>query len=291
MIGALIPLLFSFTLVSDVSTVNVGYPYQVSCEMDLLLPTTSVYTNDGYLVSTYFDGNISCDMYCNEESNYLLSNFTLNGQLIYNDGLYNDDYIAVYYQDGHTFNGITDLDRYYAIHTYAETDYYYFEFDCGNQTPLSIENDFGYASFLAWNDYTIYFESSLLLDNINNYISTLIRSTQTIYDNGYTNGFNTGYESGYTVGYDEGSGFGYQTGFNDGFTDAYNQDTTAATIFTGILEVGLLPINVFLLIFNYEVFGINISGLVSGLLTIAVVLIIIRLILSKSGGNGGSSKS
>lgn len=87
--------------------------------------------------------------------------------------------------------------------------------------------------------------------------------------------YNVGYENGYSVGAND----GYQRGYTEAMDIYSHMDTTASTIFNGIFEVGLLPVNVFLTIFNFEVFGINISGLVSALLTVSVVIIILRFLL------------
>ena len=82
----------------------------------------------------------------------------------------------------------------------------------------------------------------------------------------------------YNDGYDNGYGTGYQTGYNEGLAHA-DYDSTALTVFTGIVSIALTPINMFLKIFNFEILGINLTGLISGILTLAVVVIIIRLIL------------
>jgi len=89
------------------------------------------------------------------------------------------------------------------------------------------------------------------------------------------------YSQGYNDGYNNGKGDGYQHGYNDGLRDGADYDDISLTIFTGILEVGLLPVNVFLQLLNFEVFGINIGGLVTSLLTIAIVVIIIRVVTGK----------
>lgn len=100
----------------------------------------------------------------------------------------------------------------------------------------------------------------------------------------YREGYNEGNIYGYNTGYAEGYDAGQQTGYANGLQDGLDTDSTALTIFTGIIDVGLLPVNVFIKMFNYEVFGINIAGLVSGLLTIAIVIIIIRIITGQKNG-------
>lgn len=114
----------------------------------------------------------------------------------------------------------------------------------------------------------------------------------------YSNGYSEGYDVGYNVGYNEGVvrgeenaqnpsssiyqtiyGAGYQKGYADATNVYSNQSAVANTIFNGIFTVGMLPVNVFLGFMDWEVFGINIGGLVSGLISVAIVVIIIRFIL------------
>lgn len=77
---------------------------------------------------------------------------------------------------------------------------------------------------------------------------------------------------------------GYQAGYDKGYSDGDSVNENMATIFSGIIDIGLLPINVFLDIFNFEVFGINFKPLVAGLLTALVAIIIFRLFVGKGGG-------
>ena len=93
------------------------------------------------------------------------------------------------------------------------------------------------------------------------------------------------YQQGYNDGNEEGYNDGLQEGYANGYQDALDQGSTAATIFSGIVNVGLLPVNVFLGILNFEVFGINIGAFVAALMTVAIIIIIIRMF---SGGGGKS---
>lgn len=104
----------------------------------------------------------------------------------------------------------------------------------------------------------------------------------------YNQGYTDGSRYGYDVGKDEGITQGYQSGYADGYNEASTQNQTAVTIFSGIISVALIPINFFLACLNFEVFGINIGSFVSALLTVAIVVIITRMIVS--GGNGGGDK-
>ena len=77
---------------------------------------------------------------------------------------------------------------------------------------------------------------------------------------------------------------GYQAGYDKGYSDGDSVNENMATIFSGIIDIGLLPINVFLDIFNFEVFGINFKPLVAGLLTALIAIIIFRMFVGKGGG-------
>ena len=80
---------------------------------------------------------------------------------------------------------------------------------------------------------------------------------------------------------------GYSNGYVDGYQNGVNVDSTAVVIFNGILNIALVPINFFLAMFNFEVLGINISQLVSAILSICLVIIVVRFVTGKSqGGNG-----
>lgn len=89
------------------------------------------------------------------------------------------------------------------------------------------------------------------------------------------------YGDGYGVGYDVGRLDGYQEGYTDGYNVGFNGDSTAFTIFSGILNIAMVPINFFISIFNFEILGINLSSFVTALLSVMVVIIVIRTITGK----------
>lgn len=121
------------------------------------------------------------------------------------------------------------------------------------------------------------------------------------YDFGFDDGYLTGYNEGYNSGYSSGTDYGYNNGYDVGYqagvdsqqqaiTDAYNNgysagyndgfstDSTTATIFSGILQVGMLPVNVLLAIFNFEILGINLSAFISAIFTVCLTVIVIRTV-------------
>lgn len=103
-----------------------------------------------------------------------------------------------------------------------------------------------------------------------------------LYDaSAYDSGYYAGRNDGYNEGYDDGEEFGHQQGFADGVSYAQGQDQTALTIFEGIITIALVPINFFLAIFNFNIFGINLSGFVSALLTVSIIIIVVRFLTGK----------
>lgn len=76
----------------------------------------------------------------------------------------------------------------------------------------------------------------------------------------------------------------YMQGFTAGRNSVENEDENIAAIFNGIANVGLLPLNMFLGMFNFNVLGINMADFVMALVTIALIVIVIKSVL------GGKSK-
>lgn len=109
------------------------------------------------------------------------------------------------------------------------------------------------------------------------------------FNNGYSSGERTGYTNGYNNGFTDGASSrdndvtsAYNDGYNTGYSEGFNTDSTASTIFSGILQVGMIPVNFFLSIFNFEILGVNLSAFVSAILTVCLTVIVIRTI--KGGG-------
>lgn len=132
----------------------------------------------------------------------------------------------------------------------------------------------------------IYIRSNFEDETEYNFVTGLIDG------NIYNNGYDDGYDSGYSSGYHDGSEDGYDSGFDDGRSAGYQEgfyegvgDSSMQTIFSGIVQIGMLPVNVFLKIFEFEIFGIDIGAFVSGLLTIALIVIILRSVFGGGGKN------
>lgn len=119
---------------------------------------------------------------------------------------------------------------------------------------------FGDVSQVQSYQTSIHFDYDSLISQFNgiNYFNILG-------DDFYNEGYHDGYEDGYDIGY------------ADGYGDGVNVDGTTATIFNGIMTIGLTPINFFLGIFNFNILGINITGFVTALLSVCLVIIVLRL--------------
>lgn len=94
-------------------------------------------------------------------------------------------------------------------------------------------------------------------------------------------GWNAGYDQGYADGTENGKTIGYQTGYADGYTEGVSIDSTAFTIFNGILNIGMIPINFFLAMFDFTILGINISNFVMSVLSVFVTIWLIRMLTGK----------
>lgn len=112
------------------------------------------------------------------------------------------------------------------------------------------------------------------------------------FSDGYDSGETAGYSIGYSVGFDEGVASqeqniidAYNNGYTTGYNEGFSTDSTVTTIFSGILQVALVPINFFLACFNFEILGINLSGFIKALFTVAITVIVIKTIF---GGKGAS---
>ena len=132
---------------------------------------------------------------------------------------------------------------------------------------------------------TLCFDSYYQDDYYGYEFDLMMMPSSLISDSGsYWVGYNTGFADGVESQAPEINN-AYQNGYTEGYNEAFEANVTAVTIFSGILQIAMVPVNFFLGIFNFEILGINIAGFVSALLTVAVTVIIIRLVIG--GKNDG----
>ena len=179
-----------------------------------------------------------------------------------------DDYH--YLQVTHGFTSISGTT--FRFNTYATWYDETIDSGCGaiSNNTINVANTIASGTFRD-NVYNV------SLPNIYNLVNNAFGSA----DGGYYDGYNTGYQDGSSTGY----GQGYDTGYADGYANGVEIDTTAFTIFNGILSIGMIPINVFLAMFDFEILGINLSNFVMSLLTVLVTLWIIRTITGSGNEN------
>lgn len=141
-----------------------------------------------------------------------------------------------------------------------------------------------YGMYIS-NDWIIDFRNdSTFVDYFELTLQNAIRATELPMNEAYNNGFSAGKQEGYTEGKDdgiiegraEGKAEGLAEGYANGYRDGESMDDTAAAIYAGIIATGMIPIQFFLTIFNFEIFGINLTGLVTSLMSICIVLIVIK---------------
>lgn len=125
---------------------------------------------------------------------------------------------------------------------------------------------------------------------VNEDFSTVEEGLSLAFDNGYNEGYGKAeeelsieYENKLADAVSEAAQQAYSQGYSDGTNPEY--DSLLPIIFTGVLDIALLPVNVFLGMLNFELFGINIGGFVSSLLTLTIVIMLIKVITGKNGAD------
>ena len=112
--------------------------------------------------------------------------------------------------------------------------------------------------------------------------------TDSFYQDGYTAGqesidTDAYYQDGYTAGqesvdttavYDSAYASGYDTGFREG-----EQSELSGNFINVISEIAAAPYNAIKIMFDFDIFGINISGLIYKVITVLVTLLVIGMLL------------
>lgn len=97
------------------------------------------------------------------------------------------------------------------------------------------------------------------------------------YDNGYAYGNSSGYASGEATGYNNGYEEGYLSGYTEGKEYGFQTAGDLAVLPKNFINAMFsTPINIFKSLLNWEFFGINLFGVLTSLLTIAVVVFLFR---------------
>jgi hypothetical protein len=114
-----------------------------------------------------------------------------------------------------------------------------------------------------------------------NKIYTSEEQLQDSYNSGYSSGYSTGQTNGYSDGYNSGSSIGYSNGYTAGYNVGYDDGVADDNDYTFLGVIGAVidaPIQAITGLLNFELFGVNLSALFFGLITVAIIIAIIRYI-------------
>ena len=265
-------------------------------------------------INYYFDkSNYSWYPFLVGNLSYGSSVFVIDGS-IYS---YYDNYLTVYSDAYNNFRStgvslnISNFDTYYLWSD--GTDTYHSNYDTGthyvfNKTTLQWDPITSNINFSGYDTFTI---DGLVIGNthilpVTYYDNGYSNGYDLGYDNGYDDGFDTaenvnyddgyadgydkgnsdGYDNGYSTGYDTGlsqgnsTGYdnGYLVGYNNGYNEGINDSNTYTfnNLFGAVLDA---PVKVFSSLLNFNFLGVNLLSFITGLFTLAVIILIVKLAL------------
>lgn len=192
---------------------------------------------------------------------------------------YNSFYGSVDYACQYGFNGNVVSIRYYSeqedlYEWVALSNYVEYTDKDGYIARLGFQGYFRKSSVwtgvVAWEDRT-YYISNAFTDN--QYYQAGLKE-------GYQQGKNDYTNSGYQDGFDRGFAAGESKGYNDGLLDSGNY--SFLRLMTAVVDA---PIQALTGLFGFELLGVNLMSVISGLFTVCVILVLLRLLLG--GGLSG----
>lgn len=110
------------------------------------------------------------------------------------------------------------------------------------------------------------------------YYFTQVDSDSAAYGEGYNAGQSFGYTNGQSVGYKQGYSAGDTQGYNRGYTAGANSTNnyTFTKLIGAVVDV---PVQTFINLFNFDLLGINLAGFFTGLLTVAFIITIVKILI------------
>lgn len=228
---------------------------------------STIFDVDYYYNGILYNGLKVSLSYMSTNDTYLFTMSTRDAQVLGN--------IGIYFVRFSLYNMVSDLQ-------------FISGSDIANQNFLNIFNWF--FTLTGYNSYDI---STVTVQQYEQTIDLLNQQLQQLQEQNselanqiavLSNAYNEGYNVGFQTGVDSQQQFiesAYTDGYSAGYTEADNTDATVATVFSNILLVGMLPVDFFLRILNWEFLGINIASFVSALLSVATTIIVIRIVTGK----------
>lgn len=293
---------YNFSLFGSVNSINESYysnlpsytedgtVYHWGSLGDYYLKISSSYIEQQLAIDVNFQYKIRNVFYVHNDDSILETNdvYSFNGDYV-NVGSYR---VAV----GKLINTISIRQYYLNVYDSSGQNRYielgfklYFNFKDNTNAVI----DFDYLTYnlqvnegYEYEDTNLYTMETLNIaqtfDIINSSNQT---STESAYNEGYDSGYNNGYDDGRESVEDDLTD-SYNNGYSAGYNAGYNADSVVSTIFSGIIQVALVPVNFFLGVFNFEILGINLRAFIQALFTIALVIIVVKMVV---GGKGGDS--
>lgn len=155
-----------------------------------------------------------------------------------------------------------------------------------------VDNPLGYPLEVKINNQAVnYIDTAIIgfeiyIGRASDYLDAFqLLSTGGEYNSGYSTGYNDGLSSGKNQGYQNGLKDGEEIGYNNGYNAGYEKGSADAgnytflSLMTAVIDA---PVKSFTGLLNFEILGFNVMGLITALLTVALILKIIST-FSKGG--------
>lgn len=176
--------------------------------------------------------------------------------------------------------------------------------NCVIGSSLSVLDD-EWGEYIEYNSYATMFQQYAVAnsDASLQYSNGYLVGWADGHTSGYDTGKKTGYDQGYDAGYDSGYSYGHLVGYDDGhsvgvsdgkqianstvtetsssYAAGYSAGVNAAGhyTFSGLLGSVLdVPVNAFMQFFNFEILGVNLTGFLSALFVICIIVTVFRLL-------------
>lgn len=155
---------------------------------------------------------------------------------------------------------------------YYDNDYFY-------NYITYFDNEDNYLSFIFrfvhnYTNSVVYYP--FCFSNRTYYLNLSTIDDNTFYQNGYTNGYNAGLSDGSSSGYNQGYSAGQTIGYDNGYSAGLvaGGDHTFMSLIGAVIDA---PVSAFTSLLNFEILGVNLLGFITGLLTLAIIVFIIKL--------------
>lgn len=128
--------------------------------------------------------------------------------------------------------------------------------------------------------YGVGYESGYMVGNEEGYSEGYNEGYSIGNEEGYSDGYEYGYYDGVNAGWEDGHQYGYKKGWDAGFGAGQNDMAeTSHTFKEMVFAIFDAPSVLIDSMLNFDIFGINIAGLVKTLITLAVVAVLLVVLI------------